>query len=461
MKQVTRRSRGWWVLCALVLVAGACGSRDDDESSGGDGGGGGGSGDESAGIPTDDCLADPTVPIEGDTLTLASSYPESGNAASLRETAAGWQARFQRANEEGGVQIGDRTFQIEWEAEDDGYDPGRTSTNIQDIVGTDGSGAFAVFGLIGTSGNLAVRDFLNDRCIPNLHAASGAPVLGNPEYPWMIGGTNPVYTLESRMFFELLQEENPDAKVAMLVQDDDFGEAYEGGLREAIESEDSDIEIVAVERYQPSVVADVSPQMSSLAASGADTFFNGGVGLPCPTGLRLAAEANWEREVTWVSNTCLSRTLVSQAPEAFEGAYTAGATMDPLSPDFADEPRMQQFREDLEAYDPEVASDSGYASYGWTQADVFIAALEEVEEPTRLAVMEAYRNLDLGDDVGLIGPGGGLRLSADDHYMGERLQRAQFTMTGPDEYYFATQGEVRDFEGQAPDYTPEELITGG
>lgn len=460
MKQVSRRARGWWVLCALVLLAGACGSRDDDDESGG-GGGGGGSGDESASISTEDCQADPTEPIEGDTLVLASSYPQSGNAASLQETAAGWQARFTRANEEGGVQIGDRTFQIDWETRDDGYDPGRTSTNIQDIVGTDGSGAFAVFGLIGTTGNLAVRDFLGRLCVPNLHAATGAPVIGNPDYPWMVGGTNPVYTLEARTFFELLEEEKPDAKVAMLLQDDDFGDAYEGGLRQAIEESDTEIEIVAVERYQPSVVADVSAQMSTLANSGADVFFNGGVGLPCPTGLRLAAEANWERAVTWVSNTCLSKTLISQAPEAFRDVYTTGMTMDPLSPEFADNERMQQFREDLEAHAPDIDPDSGYASYGWTQADIFIAALEEVEEPTRLAVMEAYRNLELGDDVGLIGPGGGVTLSEDDHYMGERLQRAQFVMNSPEEYYFAPQGEIRDFEGQTPEYTPEDLITGG
>jgi branched-chain amino acid transport system substrate-binding protein len=459
MKQVSRKGRGWWVLCALVLIVGACGSRDDDDEA--SGGGGGGSGDESATISTENCGSDPTAEVEGDTLTLASSYPQSGNAASLREVAVGWQSRLQRANQEGGVQFGGRTFQVEWETQDDGYDPGRTNTNIQEIVGTDGSGAFAVFGLIGTAGNLAVRDFLGDMCVPNLHAASGAPVMGDPEYPWTIGGTNPVYTLESRMFFELLQEQNPDAKVGMLLQDDDFGEAYEGGLRKAIEDEGADIEIVEVQRYQPSVVADVSTQMSALAASGADTFFNGGVGLPCPSALRLAQEANWEREITWVSNTCLSRTLISQAPEAFTDAYVTGTTKDPLSPEFASDPQMQAFRDDLAAYDPNVRTDSGYASYGWTQADVFINALEQAEAPTRLAVMEAYFNLDLGEDVGLIGPGGGIALGDDDRYMGERQQRAQFVMNSPEEFYFAPQGEIRDFEGQTPDYTPEELISGG
>jgi branched-chain amino acid transport system substrate-binding protein len=456
MKRVSNRSRGWWVLAALVLVAGACGSRDDgDESSGG----GGGGGDESASIPTENCGADPTAEIEGDTMTLASSFPQSGNAASLREVAVGWQARLERANEEGGVPFADRTVSFEFATEDDGYDPGRTATNIQDIVGTDGSGAFAVFGLIGTAGNLAVRQFLNDMCIPTLNSAAGAPVLGNPEFPWTIGGTNPVYTLESRMFFELLQEVNPDAKVGMLLQDDDFGESYQGGLEKAIEDENSDIEIVAIERYQPSVVADVSTQLSTLAASGADTFFNGGVGLPCPSGLRLAQEANWQREVTWVSNTCLSKTLISQAPDAFTDVYTVGMTMDPLSPEFADNEQMVQFREDVAAFDPEIDTDSGYASYGWTQAEVFLAALEAAEAPTRLALMEAYNDLDISEGVGLIGPGSGVRLSEDDRYMGERLQRAQFVMNSPEEYYFAPDGDVRDFEGQTPDYTPEELIT--
>jgi hypothetical protein len=113
MKRVSTLGRGWWVLCALVLVAGACGSRDDDDESSG-GGGGGGSGDESSSIDTSNCGSDPSAEIEGDTITLASSYPQSGNAASLAEVAAGWQARFQRANEEGGVQLAGNSYQIEW-----------------------------------------------------------------------------------------------------------------------------------------------------------------------------------------------------------------------------------------------------------------------------------------------------------------------------------------------------------
>jgi branched-chain amino acid transport system substrate-binding protein len=451
MKRLSRRARWLSALSVLVLIAGGCSSRDDDEGAatgGGDGGDGG-----SSAIPTEDCPTDPTAEIEGDTITVASSYPESGAAASLGEVAAGWQAYFEKVNAEGGVEIAGNTYQLAWETADDGYDPDRTRTNIQEAVGSDGGDAFAVFAAIGTAGNLAVRDLLNGLCVPHLHAASGSPAWGNPDFPWTVGGSNPVYTLEAQVFADLLEQENPDARVAMLLQDDDFGNAYEEGFRQAIEG--TDIEIVRAERYQPGITTDVSSQMTALAASDADTFFNGAVGLPCLQGVTAANEANWERAVTWVSSVCISRTIIDQNPAAFVDTYSLGNLKNPEDPGYDDDPAMQEFKEAL------GEEDSGNAAFGWTDAAIFVEALEQAEAPTRLALMESYRDLDLGDDVGLLGPGLGVTLSGEDRYMGERLDMVQFQFTSPQEpYFFAPlDEEIFDFEGQTQEHTPESLIS--
>jgi branched-chain amino acid transport system substrate-binding protein len=453
MKQRSRTARWLWALGALVLIAGACSSRDDeDASTGGDGGGGGGG---SSDIPTENCPTDPTAEIEGDTIRLVSSYPQSGSAASLSEVAAGWEAYFEKVNAEGGVEIAGNTYQIETESQDDAYDPGQTSTNINELVGADGSDAFAAFSVIGTGGNAAVREQLNNLCVPHLHAASGSPAWGNPDFPWTVGGSNPVYTLEAQVFADLLEQENPDARVAMLVQDDDFGRAYEEGLERAIEG--TDIEIVTVERYQPGVVTDVSAQMTNLTSSDADTFFDGGVGLPCLQGIQAANDANWERAITWVSSVCISRTIIDQDPEAFIDTYSFGNLKNPEDPGYDADPAMQEFKEAV------GETDSGNAAFGWNEAAILVEALEQAEAPTRLALMESYRDLDLGDDVGLMGPGLGVTLSEDDRYMGERVDLVQFNYTSPDQpYFFAPPDEeIFDFEGETPELTPEDLITGG
>ncbi|HEX8803887.1 MAG TPA: ABC transporter substrate-binding protein, partial [Acidimicrobiales bacterium] len=290
----------------------ACSSRDDDDDtateSGGDGGGGG-----SASIDTEDCGADPTQEIEGNTLKLVSSFPQSGLTAAFSEIARGWKAYFQMMNEEeGGVTLAGEQYTVEFDDRDDEYNAAETSSNIEELVGDDGSDAFATFSVVGTANNIAIRDFLGDLCVPDVFAATGSPAWGNPDYPWLIGSTLPPYSLEGQRFAQLLEEEDPDATVAMLVQDDDFGRAYEEGFRQAIE--DTDIEVVAVEKY-PTGASEVAAQVTSLASSDATAFFNGATLLACPDALTRVQESNWE-PLTWVSGTCISKTLMGIAGAA-------------------------------------------------------------------------------------------------------------------------------------------------
>ena len=188
----------------------------------------------------------------------------------------------------------------------------------------------------------------------------------------------------------------------MLVQDDDFGRAYEEGFQQAIEG--TDIEVVATERYRAGA-SEVSAQITGLAASGADAFFNGGTLLACPDALTKAAAANW-KPITWVSGTCISKTLMGLAGAAANDVYSASNLKDPLNPDWDDDPAMQEYLDTVQQYrgdgfDPENA----IVGYGYTQAAMFVEALEAAEAPTRLAVMESLHNLDGISDVGLLLPG--------------------------------------------------------
>lgn len=453
---VTGRSKAVASLMAMALLfSSACSQRDDDDDTTS---GGGGGGDESSSIDTSNCGSDPTQEIEGDTIKLVSSYPQSGSAASLAEVAAGWHAYFETVNAEGGVEIAGNSYQIETEAKDDEYDPGQTATNISELVGADGSGAFAVFAAIGTAGNLAIREQLNDLCIPQISAASGSPAWGNPDYPWTVGGSNPVYTLEAQVFVDFLEEQKPDAKIAMLVQDDDFGTAYEEGVSRAIEG--TDMEIVEIQKYAPGVLTDVSPQMTTLTASGADVFFDGAVGLPCSQAVTAAKEANWERDVTWISSVCPSKTVLGQDPEAFADVYTAGNLKNPMDPTFDDDENMNAFREAMEQYSPETDIQSGNAAFGWTDAALFVKALEQAEAPTRLAVLESYNDFEADSETGLLAEGVTVERTADDPYLGEQLDLAQFKFESADSWYVTRVGEeIKDFNGETADLTPESLIT--
>ena len=109
-------------------------------------------------IDTSDCAADPTAEIEGDTIKLVSSFPQSGLTAAFAEIARGWKAYFEMVNDDGGVDIAGKKYTIESEDKDDEYNAARHVANIDELVGTDGENAFAVFSVVGTANNLAIRD---------------------------------------------------------------------------------------------------------------------------------------------------------------------------------------------------------------------------------------------------------------------------------------------------------------
>src|SRR5215211_2116422 len=396
----TIRSLALLVVLALVVVA--CGDRRDDDDDSATGGGGGTAGEGAGAIDASDCPDNGTAGIEGDTIKLVSSFPQSGLTAAFAEISKGYKAYFQMVNEEqGGVEVDGKKYQIEIEDQDDEYNPARTASNIDELVGADGDKAFAVFNVVGTANNIASRDVLGDLCVPNVFAATGSPAWGNNDFPWLIGSTLASYSLEGQVFADFLKEEKPDATVAMLIQDDDFGQAYQQGFEDAIEG--TDITIAKVESY-PTGANEVSAQMTSLASTDADAFFDGATLLACPNALERANAEGW-KPITWVSGTCISKTLMGIAGQNADGVYSMTNVMDPQNPAYADEEAMAEYREKVGQYQSDADVENGIVAYGWTQGALLVETLREVEgELTRQSFMQRLRTLD-GEEGGLLLPG--------------------------------------------------------
>jgi branched-chain amino acid transport system substrate-binding protein len=269
----------------------------------------------------------------------------------------------------------------------------------------------------------------------------------------MHGATNPSYALEAVAFAEFLKETKPDATVAMLLQDDDFGEGYEKGFEKAIEG--TDIEVVATERYAPGA-QEVGSQMTSLKASGADAFFDGATLLACPDALKQAQAANW-KPITYVSGTCISKSLMGLAGTAAEDVYSTTNVKDPLDPANDTDEEMKLYRETVGKFQPEADLDNGIVAYGWTQAALLIEALKNVDgELTRASFMDAIYNQD-NVHAGLLLDGINVTTTPDDPFLAETVQLVQYDST---KKYFDFIGEPLDREGEVVDITPKELITG-
>jgi branched-chain amino acid transport system substrate-binding protein len=456
--QRTPRKRRHWtallLLTVVALLATSCSGRSED--TGGDNGsdsGGGNGGDNASGavVDTADCPDTGTAGTEDGTITLASSFPQSGLTAAFAQISKGYLAYFDKLNADGGVEVAGEKYQIEVVSKDDEYKPATTSQNIEQEIGAEGTDAFAVFNVVGTANNVAIRDDLNELCVPNIFAATGSPVWGNETYPWTIGSTLAPYTVEAKAFADYLKENKPDAKVAMLVQNDDFGTAYEEGFRQQIE--DSDITVTEVKTYEAGT-DEVSSEVTSLAASGADTFFNGATLLACPNALNAAKDENWDA-VTFVSGTCISKTLMGIAGDAADGVFATTNIKDPLNPAFAEDEAMQEYNATLEEFGADdVDPENGIVAYGYTQAALLVQILESLETLDRGSLMNKMYELE-GMTGGLLLDGVEVNTSPEDRFLAEDVQMIQYNAANK---YFENIGEVLDFEGTTTDITPDNLI---
>ena len=110
---------------------------------------------------------------------------------------------------------------IDFLSVDDGYSPPHTAEETRRLVESEGV-AF-LFGSLGTPTQTAVRQYLNAKKVPQLFVQSGADKWGDYEhFPWSMGWA-PSYRTEARIYAGHMQREAPDARLAMLYQNDDYG----------------------------------------------------------------------------------------------------------------------------------------------------------------------------------------------------------------------------------------------
>ena len=191
----------------------------------------------------------------------AGRRPLSGPASAYASVARGANAYFRYVNARGGVNGRSITYKIV----DDAYNPRQTVQATRQLVEQDK--VFAIFNSLGTEQNVATRAYLNANRVPQLFVASGATTFGRDykQYPWTIG-FQPSYRAEGWIYGKYLARAKPGAKVAVLLQNDDYGKDLMAGLKQGIAR--SKVKVVAAQPYEVTAT-DVQSQMAKLKASGA------------------------------------------------------------------------------------------------------------------------------------------------------------------------------------------------
>ena len=289
-------------------------------------------------VDTSTC-ADPAraeQPIEG-TVKIGSAMPLSGGpAAAFGPVKDGFQLYLNYASEKGLLP----GYTLSADIRDDQYDATQTPGVVAGLI-DDGVDMFS--GIIGSPNNLAVRDTLNEECIPQLLALTGSPAWGQvADYPWTTGALVP-YDIEASIYATKLNELKPGAKVALFYVNNEFGKAYVDEFKK--KATEFGFQIVDEQTIEAGDNNPPTTQVGSIAGKQPDAIMAIPLGLQCPAFLTELANAKAQNAawapLVFITNTCASKLFFGLAGPAAEGVYTSNNLVDSNDPKNASNPGHQ------------------------------------------------------------------------------------------------------------------------
>jgi ABC-type branched-subunit amino acid transport system substrate-binding protein len=358
------------LLLGVALVVVACGS-----SSSSSGGSSGSSGSTAPGVTAT-------------SITFGSHQPLTGPAApGYSEIAPASQAFFDYINAHGGV-FGRK---IHLTYKDDAYNPTNTVNVTHQLVLQ--NHVFGIFEGLGTPTHTKVVSYLNASKVPDLFVASGCPCWDDGTKQPYTFGWQPNYTIEGKILGQYIKQHFAGQKVAVLYQDDDFGQ---GGLA-GIQAELPASQIVSKQAYQSGTTT-LAPQVTAIKASKAKVLVQFTVPIYTAIGQLTSFTLNYKPQLV-VSNVGIDPTTVAgllksiSKGKASGTALIEGAITDGYLPSTADtsNPWIQLFMKIHDQYDKQAPFD-GNVEYGMANAYTLVQALQAAgKNLTRQDVVNAIQ----------------------------------------------------------------------
>src|SRR5712675_3061307 len=233
---------------------------------------------------------------------------------------------------------------------DDGYSPPKAVEQARKLVKSDE--VLLVFNSLGTPSNSAIQKYMNAKKVPQLFVATGATKWNSPkDFPWTMGW-QPSYQSESQIYAKWLLKEKPDAKIAVLYQNDDYGKDYLKGLKDGLGAKAASM-IVAEESYETSEPT-IDSHIVKLKSTGADVFFNVTTPKFAAQAIKKMAEIEW-KPLHFLNNVSVSIGSVMK-PAGFEngqGIISSSYLKDTSDPEWKNDAGMKTFDAFLTKYFPE------------------------------------------------------------------------------------------------------------
>src|SRR5450432_4005490 len=219
-------------------------------------------------------------------IKIGNIMPYSGPASAYGVIGKTEEAYFNKINAEGGINGRKITF-ISY---DDTYSPPKTVEQARKLVESDE--VLIVFNPLGTPPNSAIQKYMNSKKVPQLFVATGATKWNDPkDFPWTMGW-QPNYQSETQIYAKYILKEKPDAKIAVLYQNDDYGKDYLKGLKDGLGAKAASM-IVAEESFETSEPT-IDNHNVKLKATNADIFVNISTPKFAAQAIKKVAEIQWK-----------------------------------------------------------------------------------------------------------------------------------------------------------------------
>jgi branched-chain amino acid transport system substrate-binding protein len=349
-------------------------------------------------------------------IKIGHIVPYSGPASAYGVIGKTEAAYFRMINDNGGI----NGRKISFISYDDAYSPPKAVEQVRKLVESDE--VLVVFNPLGTPSNSAIQKYLNARKVPQLFVATGATKWNDPKhFPWTIGW-QPSYQSEGRIYAKYLMKEKPDARIAVLYQNDDFGKDYLKGLKDGFEGKASLIE----ESYEVSEPT-IDSHVVKLKAAGANVLISITTPKFAAQAIKKAAEIDWKAlQILANVSASVGSVLKPAGFDSSQGLLSAAYAKDASDPQWRNDPGMQKFFAFLDKYYPEGDRLNSSVVYGYGAAQTLARILEMCgDDLTRANVMKQAANLkDFTPDTLL--PGVRINTSATDFAPIEQLQMMRF-----------------------------------
>jgi len=327
-------------------------------------------------------------------------------------------AYFRKVNDEGGVN--GRT--INFISLDDGYNPAKTVEGVRRLVEQDE--VLFLAGSLGTPTNLAVKAYLHARKVPMLFLSTGGSMWNNPQaVPWAMGW-GPSYFSEGRVYAQHILATKPNARIAVLYQNDDTGKDYLNGFRDGLGDQ---VKLIVAEVNYEVTAPTLDSQLLQMQAAGADVFFDQTTPKFAAQVIRRITEMGW-KPVHYLNNIAASigAVLVPAGLDNAKGLISTIYLKDATDPQLAEDPAVKEWFAFMKKYHPsgnllDSTNVSGY-SVAQTVVQVLRQCGDNLSRENVMRQAAALKDFELG----MLMPGVKINTSPSDYAPIESLRMRRF-----------------------------------